>query len=323
MTERLTDLELETRLRAAFRSPGLPTAPSRLVDNLERVPDGPAALSGDPGSSAAGGRGIRRTIGLLGLAAVLAVGGAVALSGGSGPGLALPSPSTTLVDGVVVTYRVQWTAATPYDPIVLERELAVVRGRLASAGAVGTRVLADGEDGLVVRIPSTNDVDALRKLVGQTGEMAFVPLGTTQAADGDAIDPALFPALFGSDGIADASVGADQTGQRVVTITLSPAAARLFGTYTATHIGEFLAITLDGRVISAPTIQSEIRGGSVEISKNGTAGGWGLAEARTFAAFIRSGALPGPLVELSNTLGPVEPGPADPSASPTAGSPAP
>ena len=55
---------------------------------------------------------------------------------------------------------------------------------------------------------------------------------------------------------------------------LKPEGARLFGDYTANHIGSYFAITLDGMVLSAPVIQNAIPNGNVEIP--GPAPGWRL-----------------------------------------------
>ena len=81
MSDWRTDDELETRLHRTFRSGDLPHAPGRLLDALERVPDAPVVARGakDTGRR----RGRATGFGLLGLAAVLVVGGALALSGGS------------------------------------------------------------------------------------------------------------------------------------------------------------------------------------------------------------------------------------------------
>jgi hypothetical protein len=305
MNDRSTDNDLEARLRTAFRSAALPEAPSRLLDALERAPD--AALDVAAGRTAAGRRsGRRQTLGLLGLAAVLVVGGALAIGVGSRPPSPLPAPSATAVpDGLVLTYGVQWTSATPYDAATLDREVAVVRERLDAAGLVGVLVRTDGEDRILVALPAGTDADALRRLIGQRGAAAFVPVGDTQVEVGDPIDPARFPALFGSEGVADATVGTDGNGVRVVTISLTPAATRLFGDYTAANVGSFVAITLDGLVVSAPEIMQAIPGGSVEIAKGSLEGGWDQTEAAQFASFLRSGPLPAPLAELSSESGPV------------------
>ena len=199
-----------------------------------------------------------------------------------------------------------WTGATPYDAATLAREVTVVQQRIDATGVVGATVRAVGEDRLVVGFAAGVDPDPLRRLIGQRGEVAFVPLGTTAAVQGELIDRAKFPALFGADGIASASIGSDQTGQRVVTITLSPAAARLFGDYTAAHIGDYLAITVDDRVISAPVINSAIPGGSVEISQAGATDGWDPIEASEFVTVIL-GPLPVALMEVSSEPAAIEP----------------
>src|ERR1700694_6085773 len=63
-----------------------------------------------------------------------------------------------------------------------------------------------------------------------------------------------------------------------VNFTLSPEAARRFGPFTQQNIGRQMAIVLDHRVISAPTIQGKIED-SGEITGNFSQGrvhGWGL-----------------------------------------------
>ena len=309
MTDRPIDLDVETRLRGAFRSAALPAAPASLLDALERIPDAPLMSEG---ARRASGRNGRRTLGLLGLAAVLAVGGAVAFSMGSGPGPS-PDPGPSVVPGVIVTYRLAWSAATPADPVLLGREIDVVRARLAAAGG-GTAVRADGTDRLVVGIPAGLDVDAVRSQIGQTGVVSWVPLGTTPALEGDLIDPAKQPALF-ENGILDAAVDVDQSGQRVVTIQLDRSAAILFEQHTSTHVGEFFAIVLDGRVVTAPQINSAIPGGNIQISQNSTVGGFDRVVAASLVALLTNGPLPVPLVEVSSQDGLVE---AVPTALPTA-----
>jgi protein-export membrane protein SecD len=71
-----------------------------------------------------------------------------------------------------------------------------------------------------------------------------------------------------------------------------------FGPYTASRIGEPMAIVLDGLVLSAPTIQAELPTGGV-ITGNFTED-----EAKTLALQLRSGALPIPLrVESATQVG--------------------
>lgn len=72
-----------------------------------------------------------------------------------------------------------------------------------------------------------------------------------------------------------------------------------FGAFTASHIGQPMAIVLDGEVMSAPTIQAQLTDGGV-ITGNFT-----QQEAETLATVLRYGALPVPLrVESIESVGP-------------------
>ncbi|MCP2304651.1 SecDF P1 head subdomain-containing protein [Actinokineospora globicatena] len=56
----------------------------------------------------------------------------------------------------------------------------------------------------------------------------------------------------------------------VVTIELTAATSAVFAQWTTAHVGEQLAVMVDGTMVSAPTIQAPITGGSVQISGNFT-----------------------------------------------------
>jgi hypothetical protein len=315
MSDKRADFDLETGLSGAFRSADLPPAPGRLVEALERVPETPIVRGGARDSR--GGSGRRTIFGVLGLAAVLLVGGTLALSVGSRPPTPLPAPSGPLTGdpsagpAVVIAYQVGWTDSVPYSAPVLAEEIRIVQGRIDASGPLGVKVTANGSDRLNVAVPAGLDAEALRRLIGQTGHLGFVPLGDTQLEKGAIVDPTRFPELFGSGGVAAASVSTDQSGARVILFELTPAAADLFASYTAAHIGSFFAIALDGRVVSAPVINSEIPSGKVEISQGGE-GGWDAVAANELVTIIRLKPLPAPLTEISA-------GPADPSTSPNVG----
>jgi preprotein translocase subunit SecD len=51
-----------------------------------------------------------------------------------------------------------------------------------------------------------------------------------------------------------------------LTLDLNDADARTFGDWTAAHTGERLAVVIDDEVVFAPTIQSAITGGEVQIT---------------------------------------------------------
>ena len=84
-----------------------------------------------------------------------------------------------------------------------------------------------------------------------------------------------------------------QEGEAVVSFKFNSLGGKKFGEVTKNNIGERLAIVLDNEVISAPTIQSAILGGSGIISGNFT-----VKSANDLALLLRSGALPAPLEVL-------------------------
>lgn len=75
-----------------------------------------------------------------------------------------------------------------------------------------------------------------------------------------------FHSIMTGDELADAWAEATSFGNWVISFALTPAGQQIFADYTAQHIGDRLAIVLDGIVISAPTIQNAIIGGQGQIS---------------------------------------------------------
>jgi len=91
----------------------------------------------------------------------------------------------------------------------------------------------------------------------------------------------------------------DQNNRPAVSFTLNAAGARRFGKVTGENIGRPFAIILDGKVVSAPTIQSQIFG-SGQIT-----GDFSVAETNELALVLRAGALPAPLIILEErSIGP-------------------
>lgn len=70
-----------------------------------------------------------------------------------------------------------------------------------------------------------------------------------------------------ADSVEAASVAREETtGQMVVYITLRPASGEVFGKMTEEFLGKPLPITLDGKVVIAPTVHEPIFGGAIQIS---------------------------------------------------------
>ena len=98
---------------------------------------------------------------------------------------------------------------------------------------------------------------------------------------------------------AQAATTTDQYGnkQYVVQLTLTDEGAKTFGDVTSENVGKALPIVYDGEIISYPTVQEAITGGTAQISGQST-----FEEAQTLATQIRIGSLSLQLSELESSV---------------------
>ena len=97
--------------------------------------------------------------------------------------------------------------------------------------------------------------------------------------------------ILNGDNLVDAIPRMDtQNNETIVSFTLDRVGAKKFGKVTSENVGKQLAIILDGKIISAPSIREPIVGGSGQISGN-----FNFQSATDLALLLRSGALPAPM----------------------------
>ena len=207
-----------------------------------------------------------------------------------------------LQGGLKVEYRVLPSGDQAPDAAALEVARGIMERRVNETGVAEPVVVTSGTDRIVVELPGLTDPAAVRRLVGQTGRLDFVPIPTTMTppTKGQVLDLAQFQVLFSGDQLESAAIGTDQNGQRVVTFRLKDEGAQKFADWTAAHVREFFAVVLDSTVISAPEIQQAITGGDVQISSGGGLVGFPLKEAEELTNVLKFGALPFPVEELSS-----------------------
>lgn len=100
--------------------------------------------------------------------------------------------------------------------------------------------------------------------------------------------------------LSSVNVGVSPSGQPAIDFVLSPEGTSIFANHTAANIGKILTITLDKRVISAPSINDAIPSGQGQISGSFTA-----ETANALAVQLRYGSLPIPLkVVETRIIGP-------------------
>lgn len=173
-------------------------------------------------------------------------------------------------------------------------------------GALGT-----GQYRLVVELPGITDVEQAARLIGETPILEFKLVA--QGADPTAYTTASSTntQYFRDTGLtgkylsrASLQFGNGQAGALAAAPTIrvdfNAEGAELFGDITSANVGRELAIFLDGKLLSAPTIQTAITDGVAIIS-----GGSFTAEtAREMVRNLNLGALPVPIALASTeTIG--------------------
>ncbi len=195
----------------------------------------------------------------------------------------------------------------------IDSAIEVVRRRVDALGTTEPSIQRQGEDRILLQVPGFDDPDKLKAVVKQAAVLSFHlvvrPANAEEAADGltepgTTIYPSKDqysshyiledePLITGADLANARQEISPQTSRPVVSFRLNSRGAVRFGDVTAANVGRPFAIVLDGEVISAPTIQEAITGGSGQISGNFT-----VSTADDLAILLRSGSLEAPLTIL-------------------------
>src|SRR5574341_1896729 len=195
-----------------------------------------------------------------------------------------------------------------------------------------------GQCRIVAEFPGVSDPEQVVAALQQTALLEFVDMGTNPLPDGSTVvtdydqssnaQPSGTPAAATATPQATATAQPGATpaspaqvyhtvitgaalnsvavqagtlgGSYEVAFTLKSDGAKIFGDYTSTHVGQYLAIVLDKKVISAPVIKTAITDGQGVIQGNFTS-----ESANALAVQLRYGSLPVPVkVVESRTVGP-------------------
>ncbi len=195
----------------------------------------------------------------------------------------------------------------------VEQALRILRNRIDQFGVAEPTVQSQGADEIVVQLPGLQDPARAKLLIGRTAQLEFklqsngAPGVETQELDGKGERgtrqkyPVEKRTLMTGDVVVDASVAPGGAGEGfVVEFTLDERGRSVFGEITRKNIGRNLAIVLDGKVESAPRIETEIPEGRGIIR-----GRFEFSEAQDLANVLRNGALPAPLRLIEErTVGP-------------------
>ena len=192
---------------------------------------------------------------------------------------------------------------------IVDQSIEIVRRRIDGMGTTEPVIQSQGADRIVLQLPGLQNPEEVKQILGRTAKMSFHMVDSrtsamdarrgmlsntsrlVKGAEGETYVITRKPVVSGEN-LVDANVSY-QDGQPVVSFKFDSLGAKKFGEATKNNIGERLAIVLDNEVISAPTIQSAIMGGSGVITGN-----FSVKSANDLALLLRSGALPAQLQVL-------------------------
>lgn len=199
------------------------------------------------------------------------------------------------------------------DSSILEVTSERIEKRLQSYGVRGAVVNVEGERGIVVELPAVDDLDRIKGLIGQYGQLQFRIVEDSKPITEVRDDPdwqettgdenlkpdktiilpfikemlKLGPTLLTDNIIKETEIGYEESGLPKVDFTLTSEGSVEFAELTTSYQSKQLAIVFNYEVESAPNINEPITGGKAEIT-----GDFTEKEAEDLAVILNSGPLP-------------------------------
>ena len=193
---------------------------------------------------------------------------------------------------------------------ILDQSLEIVRRRIDEVGTNEPTIIRRGNDRILIELPGLDDPNRIKQLLGKTANLSFRMVSETEDTFGsellsfenseDQLNISKRVILSGDNLVGAKPTLDSRTNEAVVSFTFDRVGAKKFGRVTTDNVGKRVAIILDNKIISAPTVQEPILGGSGQISGNFT-----FQSATDLALLLRAGALPAPLnIIEERTVGP-------------------
>jgi preprotein translocase subunit SecD len=230
------------------------------------------------------------------------------------------------------TYRLKPNIANQLRQEAVTQALQTIERRVNALGVAEPIVALHGTAGdqILVQLPGVSDVARAKEIIRSTAllELKLVEAGPAASreellrahngrvpadmevlpgvseATGEARAQTVYylvrriAAVTGRD-LRNARPTLDENNQPAVSFSLNRDGASRFGTFTGSNIGRQLAIVLDGRVQSAPTIEGRI------TDEGQIHGRFTTQEVQDLSLVLKSGALPASLTYLEErTVGP-------------------
>ena len=233
-----------------------------------------------------------------------------------------------LQGGLQVLLEADMPADSPISTDNLHAARTIIERRVNGLGVTEPLVQEQGQRRVSVELPGIEKPEQAVALLKETGLLEFVDVGRQPVGAGTVIrtttstglpsnveamaadskagkqvkqEDVIYPTIMSGADLESANVTRNSnTGEYVISFKLNEKGTQIFGDHTSKNTGAYLAIVLDGAVISSPTIREPITSGTGQISGQFTAD-----SANQLALQLRYGALPVPLkVVNTRTIGP-------------------
>ena len=230
--------------------------------------------------------------------------------------------SMTSSSGRVYTYELSPEMRKQVEEMTMEQVVRTIRNRIDQFGVAEPDIRRQSDNQVQVQLPGMTDSERAVQIIGQTAHLEFrlvrddvdpnammLPAGTVRlplivkgpaGVERESHIVVDSEALMGGEDITNARPAFNEFGQAYVALEFNNRGANSFERITGANIHKRMAIVLDGKVYSAPTIQDRISGGKASIT-----GSFTTEEAQDLAIVLRAGSLPTPVSILEErTVGP-------------------
>jgi preprotein translocase subunit SecD len=191
---------------------------------------------------------------------------------------------------------------------LIQQSIEIVRRRVDEGGTKEPTIQAQGTDRILLQVPGVKNSAELKSILGKTAKLTFHFLGDPYELSSDVMQltndegrpySVKREVILSGDLLTDAGTTYHE-GEPAVSFRFNALGARKFAQITKENTGRVFAVVLDGKVVTAPRINSVINQGSGVIS-----GSFTVQEANEVALLLRAGALPAPLKIIEErTVGP-------------------
>ena len=178
------------------------------------------------------------------------------------------------------------TPEAPVNDDAVNRVVKIIERRVNELGLTEPIIQREGSRRIIVELPGVKDPEKAIEMLGKTAMLEFK-------------DEAGVTALNGTD-LKDAHAQIDQANKNLVALEFTEEGAQKFADLTTKNIGKKIAVLLDKKVLTNPTVNEPITGGKAVITGSQT-----IEEAQNLAILMRSGSLPVKVVIVeTRTVGP-------------------